>query len=104
MKHKISELQRKLESQGVDGWLLYDFRHSNSLACQLLELSADQMLTRRFFYWIPVKGNPVKIVHSVEADVLKHLPGLTIAYSSRQELEDSLRNALEGVRQVEIVE
>lgn len=100
MKHKISDLQRKLESQGVDGWLLYDFRHSNSLACQLIELSADQMLTRRFFYWIPVKGIPVKIVHSVETDVLKHLPGRTIPYSSRQELEDCLKKELEGVEKV----
>jgi len=80
----------------LDGWLLYDFRRTNDLACQVLEIPAHKLLTRRFFYWIPRNGTPIKIVHRIEEQSLAHLPGNTRPYATWQELDFELRNAVQG--------
>ncbi len=77
----------------LDGWLLYDFRGSNTIACDLLTLKGH--LTRRLFYWIPAEGEPIKLVHKIESHHLDHLPGRVMAYASYQELDEALANILE---------
>lgn len=67
LKRKIEEAQKLLRDSQIDGWLLYDFHRQNPLALDFLELNASHLLTRRFFYWIPALGEPVKIVHAIEA-------------------------------------
>lgn len=84
----------------VQGWLLYDFRRSNTLACQFLEIPEEKLLTRRFFYWIPVEGELCKIVHAIEQNVLDHLPGKVITYRSWEELETALAITLKGIDSV----
>ena len=99
MKQKLEEVQQALRQQKIDGWLLYDFRRSNDLACKFLEIPPSQMLTRRFFYWIPSQGEPLKIVHAIE-DPLKSLPGKTLKFSSWQQLEKHLKEALKDSHRV----
>jgi len=98
LKEKLADVQKQLQKQKIDGWLFYDFRRSNEIACRFLDISSDQFLTRRFFYWIPKKGSPVKIVHGIESHVLSHLPGNTLTYRSWQELETNLQNTLKGCK------
>lgn len=86
-------IQELLKQYGIDGWLLYDFRRSNLLACRLLEIPQTQLLTRRFFYWIPKEGNPSKIISSVE-NPLRHLPGEETIFHSWRELDQILNNLL----------
>lgn len=93
---KLPSVQSTLGLQKLDGWLLYDFRRSNEIACQFLEIPAENLITRRFFYWIPVKGAPVKIVHAIEANQLNHLPGKVLSYATWQELEGHLEKTLEN--------
>jgi Xaa-Pro dipeptidase len=95
-EEKINDVQQVLKDQELDGWLLYDFRRSNELACQFLGIGKDKLLTRRFFYWIPQKGIPLKIVHRIEDKTLEHLPGDILRYSTWQELEDHLAKFLRG--------
>lgn len=97
---KLLEVQQSLVEQKIDGWLFYDFRRSNDLACQFLEIPPEQLLTRRFFYWIPQKGDPVKIVHGVESGVLHHLPGRTVTYHSWQEWEEAVEGVLKKAKKV----
>lgn len=99
MKQKLESVQQILQEQKLDGWLLYDFRRSNSLACCFLEIPETQLLTRRFFYWIPNVGEPVKIVHSIE-NPLKELPGKVLKFSSWQQMEEHLKAALKGRKNV----
>lgn len=87
---KLREVQSILMEQEIDGWLLYDYRRSNSLAHAFLEIPSDTMTTRRFFYWIPQKGEPIKIVPLIEPYTLDHLPGLAWTYQSWQDLEHLL--------------
>lgn len=84
---KLTEVQSDLIKQDIQGWLLYDYRRSNSLAYTFLEIPFDKMVTRRFFYWIPQKGEPIKIVPLIEPYTLDHLPGLKWTYKGWQDLE-----------------
>lgn len=95
MKFSHSIIAEQLDTN-CDGWLAYDFRRSNPLACKALNIPSQQLLTRRFFYWVPKKGEPVKIVHGIEPKVLSHLPGKEIRYTTWQELENALQIALKG--------
>src|SRR5438105_15859719 len=92
----INEVQKSLSELDLDGWLLYDFRRSNDLACRVLEIPEEKLLTRRFFYWIPRTGSPVKIVHRIEEGSLAHLPGDTRPFAAWQELENEVRKAIHG--------
>lgn len=96
----ILDVQKRISAQGFDGWLLYDFRKTNDLACRFLGIGDDVFVTRRFFYWIPRSGDPVKIVHRIEPRVLQHLPGKELKYSSWQELEKCLADTLSGSKKV----
>lgn len=96
MKGKIEKTQVQLVEEHLDGWLLYDFRGGNDLALDFLKIPKGRLITRRFFYWIPSQGQPVKIVHGVEDDVLDHLPGGKETYRTWQELEKALSKLLKG--------
>ena len=62
----IEKVQKLLKEAKLDGWLLYDFRRSNSLAMKFLQIGESAHLTRRLVYFIPAEGEPVKIVHAIE--------------------------------------
>jgi Xaa-Pro dipeptidase len=92
----LKDVQGSLQNSGLDGWLLYDFRRTNDLACRMLAIPSNRLLTRRFFFWIPRLGNPVKLVHRIESRALEHLPGETMVYGSWDELEICLGSILRG--------
>ncbi|MCA9040917.1 MAG: M24 family metallopeptidase [Planctomycetaceae bacterium] len=96
----LSQIQTALADQSVPGWLLYDFRGSNVLARRVLNLSETEVSSRRFFYYIPQQGEPVKLVHRIEQGVLDHLPGEKRVYLAWQELESHLESMLSAIRQV----
>lgn len=96
---KLPRVQQLLKQQNIDGWLLYDFRRSNSLACRFLEIPQEQLLSRRFYYWIPQAGESVKIVSSVE-NPLSHLPGKTVVFRSWQELDECLKKTLSAANTI----
>lgn len=95
----IEKIQQGLRGLGLSGWLLYDFRRCNPLALKVLEIPSDALLTRRLFYWIPVEGDPVKIVTTVE-NPLAHLPGKEEKFASWQELHEKLRVLLKDQKKV----
>lgn len=93
----VSAVQDALRSDGLDGWLLYDFHGSNPIARRLAGLSAGAKLTtRRWYYLIPGRGEPRALVHSIERDRLDHLPGDKLQYAGRHELDRGLHTLLAG--------
>ncbi len=92
--------EERLQEEGLDGWLLYDFRKTNTLAWDFLKIPESTLATRRFFYWIPAVGEAVKIVHAIEQGVLDHLPGKKVVYLSWQSMHSCLKEALKGKRRV----
>ena len=45
----LDAVQSALKQFGFDGWLLYDFRGSNPLACRMLGIDESNVGTRRWF-------------------------------------------------------
>ncbi len=84
---KFEGVKKFLLSEKIDGWLLWDYCRSNPLAHAFLAISPDQMASRRFCYWIPSEGEPVKIVSCIEPFILDHLPGEKWIYHGWKELE-----------------
>lgn len=91
---EIEAIQQALRTSQLDGWLLYDFRATNPLARRILDMDGTKPGSRRFFYLIPAEGEPIKVVHAIEAGALDHLPGRKQVYFRWQELEASVRAAI----------
>lgn len=83
----LPSVQSALRQFSLDGWLICDFRGSNVLARRVLGFPEGQMGSRRWFYFIPVEGEPRKLVHRIEKGALDHLPGSKAVYLRWQELE-----------------
>jgi len=98
----IAAVQTALAADGVDGWLLYDFRGLNPIAVAVTHLDdqGGHLATRRWFYLIPATGEPRGLVHAIEKNCLAHLPGATERYAGRTQLEAGLARLLTGMRRV----
>jgi Xaa-Pro aminopeptidase len=91
---RVAEIQAALREAKLDGWLFYDFRHSDPLAYRILNLDEKMHASRRWFYYIPASGEPVKIVQSIEQFKLDSLPGRKLVFRGWQELQTRLREVL----------
>jgi Xaa-Pro dipeptidase len=91
---RVAEIQAALREANLDGWLFYDFRRSDPLAYRILRLDDKGITTRRWLYYVPVVGEPVRVVHSIERFKLDQLPGRKIVYRRWQELHAAIRDAL----------
>ena len=97
---RVEELQETLHAHTLDGWLFFDFRHSNAVASRVLGLSPHTFFSRRWMYYVPANGTPTKLVSSVESHVLSALPGETRIYRSWQEYRQRLGEMLAGAQRV----
>ena len=93
MKVDISEMQKDLRGARLDGWLFCDFRGRDPIAHRILDLPPG-MRTRRWFYFVPAKGKPKKLVHKIEAQSLAAVPGDTLYYAGQEELRGNLKKAI----------
>ena len=84
----LAAIQSALRERNIDAWLFYDHHHRDPIAYRVLGLPAGMMVTRRWFYLIPAEGEPIKLVHKIEAGHLDSLPGKKHQYSGWQELFD----------------
>ena len=90
----IARIQQALTAERLDGWLFYDFRKSNPIAYQVLELPHDAMYTRRWLYFVPQQGTPTAFISAVESHVLGTLPGTRRVYRTWQEMQELLKALL----------
>jgi len=91
---RVAEIQAALRDAKLDGWLFYDFRHSDPLAYRILKLDENMPVSRRWFYYVPASGEPMKIVQSIEQFKLDWLPGKKLIFRGWQELHSRLQEAL----------
>jgi Xaa-Pro dipeptidase len=91
----IETIQEALKKAQLDGWLFYSFRGSDPIAANILDIPTEgHMATRRWFYFVPQTGEPTRILHSIERDVLDHLPGKKLIYLPWQQLHGHLKSVL----------
>jgi Xaa-Pro aminopeptidase len=99
MNANIQEMQGDLRAAKLDGWLFYDFRGRDPIAQHILSLP-DGMRTRRWYYFVPAKGTPRKLVHKIESESLAALPGETLYYAKQDELHKNLKKVLGRAKKV----
>jgi len=87
-------IQQALQSEGLDGWLFFDFRKSNPIAYQVLSIPLDTFFSRRWFYFMPAKGTPTALVSAVESHVLQAVPGEKRVFRTWQEMQFHLGTIL----------
>ena len=93
----IPGLQAALSEAELDGWLLYDFHGQNPTAIDALGLEGH-MLSRRWFYLVPKKGDPQVLTHAIEAGSFPAgVPGDRRSYASWQSQRDELGRLLGGL-------
>jgi Xaa-Pro aminopeptidase len=96
----LPAIQAALRERNIDGWLFYDHHHRDPIAYRVLGLPDGMMVTRRWFYLIPAQGEPVKLVHRIEAGHLDTLPGSKQQYSGWQELFEGVKSLLTNCRDI----
>ena len=96
----IEKIQSLLKEQNIDAWFLYDFRHSNSIAWNILQLPTTAHCTRRWAVVIPQSGEPVKITSTMEQASLSHLPFKHILYNTGEEWFACIEQVLSGTKNI----
>ncbi len=95
----VEAIQRSLREQKLDGWLFYDILHRDPIAYRVLGL--DRVLAkRRWFYMIPAKGTPRKLVHRIESATLDALPGDKMQYAAAEELTNNLKKLVGRAKKI----
>ncbi len=79
---EIEAIQAALRQSGLGGWLFFDHHRRDPLAYKILGLVPDREATRRWYYFVPADGEPMKLVHRIESGTLDVLPGSKASYAS----------------------
>jgi Xaa-Pro aminopeptidase len=95
----VQAIQTALRESQLDGWLFYDHHRRDPIAYRVLKV-APAMCTRRWYYLVPVTGEPAKLVHRIERHNLDNLPGTQHEYSSWAEQREKLKVILAGQQRV----
>jgi Xaa-Pro dipeptidase len=99
MSADIQGIQSDLRAAKLGGWMFYDFRGRDPIAQRILKLP-EGMRTRRWFYFVPAKGTPKKLVHKIETESLESLPGETIYYAGQVELQRGIKKLMGSAKTV----
>jgi Xaa-Pro dipeptidase len=96
----IQSIQAELRANKMDGWLFYDHHRRDPIAAHILGLGSEGLSTRRWFYFIPAKGEPRKLVHRIEQRALDAVPGDRLVYAGWEELHKLLGKLLSGNKKI----
>jgi Xaa-Pro aminopeptidase len=97
---KLKDIQENVENLGGDGWLFFDIHERDKIAYKILELDGSRLTTRRWFYFIPKSGEPIKLVSKIEQNRLNELPGKTVVYVSWKDMRAKLSEMLKTTKNV----
>ncbi len=99
IRQKLSEVQDFLQSNNLDGWLIFDFRGSNSFAKQVF-YHGGSLLTRRWFLWIPKQGQPQVLVHDIEYGSFPRVGYEVYKYNGRESLKGEVSKLLGNAKTI----
>ena len=87
----ILKIQSLLADYALDGWLFTDYHGHDFITKDFLSLS-DRFCTRRLFYFIPVRGESIKVLSAIEPLLLDHLPGRKVLYRGIKGQKEALEH------------
>ena len=88
----VQQAQEYMTSQGVDGWLVYDYRGLNPILSDTVGRVGH--VTRPVWLWIPAHGDPHMLVSFVDQSRFTHLGIDTTLFVNRQDMIARLRDRL----------
>jgi Xaa-Pro aminopeptidase len=97
---RLGEVQEGLREAALDGWLLFDFRGANPYVRRLAGVPDGGILTRRWFVYVPAKGEPHVTVHAIECGSFPAVDLPVRSYGTRTELVEAVEEALGDARRV----
>jgi Xaa-Pro aminopeptidase len=89
----VRSVQAALREMDLDGWLLYEFHGVNRIAVSMLGLGKT---TRRAFVLVPAEGEPVALIHAIEASAWRHWPFARRVYSGWRDMEKHVAELVAG--------
>jgi Xaa-Pro dipeptidase len=98
--NRLSDIRSAIHAEGLDGWLLYDFRGLNPIALRVAGIPADRLLTRRWACFIPPQGAPRWLFHSIEIGGFRDIAPEAATYISWAEWREQLRTLMGGATRV----
>jgi Xaa-Pro dipeptidase len=90
----LAEIQAALKEEGLDGWLFFDHHRRDPIAYRVLKFAPNSIVSRRWYYFVPAHGEPVGLVHKIEAQTLSELPGAMRTYAGWNEMVDGIGKLL----------
>ena len=97
---QLDKIQAALRAEKLDGWLFFDHHKRDPIAYRVLGFSARQHVTRRWYYFLPAEGAPVKLAHRIENWMLDEIPGEKRLYSGWKEMRAELERMLAGKKRI----
>ena len=94
----VQDAQAHLIAQGLDGWLVYDYRGVNPVLWEAVGRIPN--VTRPCWLWVPSEGAPRLLVSYVDKGRFAHLGVVTTVFVSRREMTERLADVLAGVRRI----
>lgn len=96
----IDRIQESLRAADLDGWLFFDHHHRDPLAYRILGIPEDAQVSRRWYYFVPASGDPLKLVHRIESGNLDEVPGGKKIYSSWTDQQQKLHSILPAGKRI----
>jgi len=96
----LTAIQNAVAEAGLDGWLFYDFHNRDVISYRILGMDPEKMTTRRWFYYVPAEGEPIRLCHGVESSRLDELPGEKRIYVRWEELHAELSRLFGSAKRV----
>ncbi len=98
---RLQQIQAALAREKLDGWLFFDFRGSDPIAYRTLGLDLSHgPHSRRWYCYLPARGQPQKLVHAIEPHTLDGVPGRATVYAAWRVRDRELGAMLRGQKRV----
>jgi Xaa-Pro dipeptidase len=97
---RLDEIQAALRDEKLDGWLFFDHHRRDPLAYRVLQFTPGSMVSRRWYYFVPATGEPRGMVHKIEFETLKELPGVPLRYAGWGEMVEGLGTLIGGAKKI----
>lgn len=94
----VQQAQEYMTSQGVDGWLLYDYRGLNPIFSDTIGRVGH--VTRPVWLWIPERGDPHMLVSFVDQSRFTHLGIDTTLFINRVDMIERLKTLFGDAKQI----
>lgn len=90
--------QSYMTENGIDGWLLYDFRVSNPVFWRAF--GETRLTTRRNFLYVPAEGDPTCLVHGIDDLLFADCEWKQEKYLTWQEMAEAVPRIVGGAKRI----